>query len=95
MLASSFESQITGRPHFDILQYPLMKYLDYLEMLKRLRDRVCLFFRRTFPRLLFLRPFCNRIQRYLIIAFSKFYLYVITLSGDLWDKSTAVSTVKV
>ena len=27
-------------------------------------------------RLIFLRPFCNRIQRYLIIAFSKFYLYI-------------------
>ena len=26
--------------------------------------------------LIFLRSFCNRIQRYLIVAFSKFYLYV-------------------
>lgn len=43
-------------------------------------------------RLIFLRPFCNRIQRYLIIAFSKFYFYINNTVRHLWDKSTTVSS---
>ena len=69
--------------------------LDYLKMLKHLHDCFCLSFRRMFPRLIFLRPSAITSNDILSSPSQNSTFTLITLSGDLWDKSTTVSTCTV